>query len=473
MSRYEGPKHIDGQRTDPRDILSTSYLKLTNLRQLKVGEMKEVASEMNTAIERKIYKGKAYPTFLRPTSKETVKKLVNEGTFVIEVGGTRMRANHWKNDNGTLSQVGDKFEGRLKKDGKEATVFKSPEDFFDSLFDSMAGLVDKIKENPKIPLSIIFSFEGRPVETDQGLDYIVTRLSKGFIIPGMLNNSFITLLNNYLKDKHGITEHRKMALFNDTAILSTKNIGTVVGTGFNYALKVQISKLREILGKEFARKEGWQDNEFMIVNIEAAEEGIIGKYMGINNPRSMLSRVDAGSENRGHALEEKVISGKYLGESLKIILSDLNKISLGRAVKGLDHNAIISSADLSNILEGKWDSISSLYFNPNFRNVIKGICEILRDRAAFTLSSLIVGGLDFTGDISLDALVEGSLFWNLPGFKEKVAEGIKILEGDQFEIKFTNTVQESDGNEKSASQYFGALAGMQFFHDFEKRKIAA
>jgi hexokinase len=456
---------------ETREFLLDRYLDVVDLRPPKLVSMRKIANEMQIAIGKKIKKGTAYPTFLHPTSQEKIKEFSGKETIIIEIGGTNMRSNNWKNVDGLMiPQVGE-LKGQLKKNDQATTTFDSPEDFFDSLFNSMPGLIDTIKKNPNALLSIIFSFEGKPVETDQGLDYIVTRLSKGFIIPGMVEQpgmaqaGFITLLNQYLKEKHEIQEPRKMALFNDTAILA-KKIGLVVGTGYNYAINMKVGKLREILGPNFAK--GWDDEEEMIVNLEAANMGgIATKFAGERNPNSIFSRVDRKSTNSGQAQEEKLIAGGYLGQSLKEVLLDLNRITRGKAVVGLEDDTIIRSSHLTNILkDGESEDPLPFRINPNYRAMIKAICTVIRDRAAYNLASLLVGGIEFTSSASLEALTDGSTFWGLPGFREKVTEGIRMLKGPNFEVIFTNT--KADTN--LGSQYYGALAGLQYFHDRQERE---
>lgn len=420
--------------------------------------------------------------------------------IVVEVGGTNMRAIMYRVKDGQLDSTGIYHDFPIKgkltdKARNEKTVFKNSDDFFNHLFKALPNLKKIIKENPDALLSIIFSFPGQPTEIECNLDYEVGRFTKEFDIPGMEYNNFIPLLKQYL-EKHKITAPGKIALFNDTAILPRKgdNVGLVVATGYNYALLMSVKQLREILGPQFAQ--GWDEDERMIVNVEAGNLNLAQKYAGDNNPNSIFSRVDARSSKPGEALDEKLISGKYLGEALKCVLEDLNKITNGQAVKNLKPETKIKAEHISSILEDDWATELSPamkkafkegryqgnyekneWFLPfkvdrRYRSIVKEACRLIKVRSAQIAASMVVGGLDLAQANGLSANIEGPVFWNMPGYKEEFAYGVRSLKGDTYPIRYENAKNPESyrlGITEFGSLYYGGLAGLGYLQDAEKR----
>lgn len=459
------------------------YFRSVDLKSPTLVEMKSIAQETQIAIKTRLAKHKTtYPTYLRPLQPDILTNCEGKKNIVIEIGGTNMRAILWGvGKNGKLIPIngGPIFQEKLSNKSEEKKSFESTDAYFDYLFQSLPGLFTLIKANPDALLSIIFSFPGQPIEGKNGLDYKIGPLRKGLKVKHLEKNNFIPLLNKYLENKYRITP-RKMVLFNDTAVLLEDNIGLVVGTGYNFALKMMVVQLREIFGPKFAPS--WKNNDWMVVNLEAGSIGVAQKYAGARNRGSIFNRIDR-SDRPGTAQDEKIVSGLYLSRALQFALEDLNKITVGKAVGKLDQNIPIEAEHISMILNDDWsgdisaqfsdDKQSKLYLpfsvNGQYRAIVKQVCEIIRDTSAKVVASMLVGGLDLTGETKLEANVEGSLFWHMPSYKRLVVKYIKQLKGADFPIEIKNAKERKDNFSAWGSLYYGGLAGLQYFYNAEQR----
>jgi len=394
-----------------------------------------------------------------------------------------MRAALIEVKNGKSTIIGKGIdEGKLTDvtTGDETTTFTSATDFFDHVFKALPNLEKMLRGNTEAALSIVFSFPGIPKEVEGGsLDAYVPYLTKGFVIPGLDKNNFMPVLNQYLKAKE--LGEKQQIIFNDTPILVSgdANIGLVVGTGYNFAVKMKAGRLREIKGSDFAP--GWDNSDEMLVDIEA---GGIDQVAGLiyqeaaergQSDKSIVSMIDAALslDERGKQMDEKLVSGKYKGLELQEILFMLkrqNLIQTEISAPGREENwwkAEDFSAILNNIWDGDKVSADVKGILPADRTVVKEVCEIIRDQAAQIIACHLAGAAKVTGDRSVVAIAEGSLFWLTPGFKDKVVEYLKQLGIDS--VEFTRAGEEGD---HAASMKRGAIAGINYIEIHTPRERA-
>lgn len=461
-----------------------AYFEKVGLKILSADQMVKMSFQAGQRIEERIKQGKAYPTFLRPSNTEILKQCENQETIVIEVGGTNMRSSKWKVAGGDLTSSKLSNGKLLDENKKEKKKFADSDEFFDDLFNALPKLKDLIKNNPEATLSIVFSFPGQPVETEDGLDYRVAKdLTKEFEIPGLNDSNFIQILNKYLKDKCKITP-KKMALFNDTANLLENNLGVVIGTGFNFALRMKVKQLRNILGKQDFAPD-WDEEEYMIVNTESGDLGVAQNFFRIDDPNSIINRIDQRSSKKGEAMDEKLISGMYLREALRLVLEDLGIVNKGDVVP-------IEAEHISLILADNWRTEmpqwmqrlvkAKSYFgkekphetylpfkvDKKYREFVKQACERIKNISEQVSFSLIKGGLDLAKEIEINANIEGSVFWHMPGYHEGFKNFAEEIFGDD-KVEIKNAKSEKSHN--LGSQYYAAVAGLQYFHDLKKRNI--
>jgi len=429
-------------------------LKELVLRKLELDEIRAIVDNFGQTIEKRLQTGLSIPTFLKPPPENLI-TLEGKKTIAMEVGGTNMRAGigqvingQFKFEETTLGQLRD--EKRQKK-----TKFKSVDDFFNNLFHALPKVAGWIKNNPNLPLSIIFSFPGKPVEQEGSLDCLVKALTKEFEIPGMIGSNFGELLNKYLRDHQIINqgEKRQVAIFNDTPILVKKDFGLVVASGYNFAIKMTVGRLREIKGVDFAP--GWRNDEEMIINLEAGGLDLASSnFYDRKNKRSLLYWLDHTSQKLGAQLDEKQTSGDYLGKAMQIALTVLNHSQDGIDVN-LDRVKEWKSDYVSHILAKEWDKLPFRPAEKDYAKITK-ICEILKNRSAQIVASHLAGAAKMLGLNEITVTAEGSVFWKMPGYKELVEIYAKEL---GVKANFEKAADESE----FASLERGAITGLNYF----------
>jgi len=439
------------------------------VRRFDINQMRQIAGGVQESITQRIFDRRSIPTFLK-ASPDNLKDLEGRETIVLEVGGTNMRFAHIKIVNGKPEIVGNEFGcGKLLDEkGDEKKKYGSAKEFFDQLNDVLKrkdenpDFEEILRKNPNAALSIIFSFPGIPEEIPGGsLDSLVPYFTKGFDIPGLERNKFMQVFNKYLKEKE--LGEKQQVIFNDTPILiaGDANIGLVVGTGYNFAIKMRVGKLREIK-KEPNFAAGWDENDEMLVNIEAggidsasalmyqkaAEQG--------RSDKSIITILEKAlpPEEQRKQMDEKRVSGKYKRLELREILEQLKLIDSGTLEEW-------KAEDVSAILNSQWDDekvnerIKSI--NVVDRQNVKEICEIIRDQAAQIVACHLAGALDVMNDRHIKAITEGSFFWKTPGFKESVENCLRALEVKKIEFIPAGVDGDNTGSMKRA-----AVAGINY-----------
>ncbi|MCL4374917.1 hypothetical protein M1523_03575 [Patescibacteria group bacterium] len=436
-------------------------------------EMIGLASRVRQEIIDRLQHSQSFPTFLRPVPAD-LSQFEGKQTIALEVGGTKMRAGVVTVDQGKAEPTGEMLEGRLTdQSGQPLTRFADPTDFFDHLFIALPNLAQLIKDDPEAALSIIFSFPGVPTEQPDRLDCRVTGLTKGFVIPGMIGANFVELFNQYLIDK-GITDRpRRQTVFNDTPVLISgeANIGLVVGTGYNFAVAVPVGKLRQILGPDFAPE--WDDRETMLVNVESGAIDLATRLLdpeylnGDVRSTSIIAQLDnlLPVEEKGKQMDEKLVSGKYKGLQLQLILSQLSQASLiNSRTMPQDAESGWKTELVSSILEGKWNTDWGI--DEADRATVIQVCEIIRDQAAQVVASHLAGAVELTDQLRVKAVAEGSMFWKLPGFKDKVEAYLAELGISTVHFAAANDGMSEAGQSKAefASLKRGGVAGLAYWY---------
>ncbi len=163
------------------------------------------------------------------------------------------------------------------------------------------------------PLGFTFSFPIRQLTINRGklIDW-----SKGWSAAGVEGRDVVALLNAAFS-REGVSGVRAVSLNNDTtgtqvarAYLAREcDAGYILGTGTNLCYREKTAAIRKPLGA--------YDGEFMIINTESGN-------FNIDLPRNAVdARLDAESENPGDHWEEKMVSGKYLGEIVRLVAAGL------------------------------------------------------------------------------------------------------------------------------------------------------
>ena len=187
---------------------------------------------------------------------------------------------------------------------------RNAEMLFGALARSVKMFLVELGGGASRPLGFTFSFPIRQHSIDRGELIVWT---KGWSAEGVVGHDVVALLNEALA-REGVADVRAVSLDNDTtgtqmarAYLDPAcDVGCILGTGTNICYRERVERIRKPLGPYAGAS--------MIVNMES---GGFDKAL----PRNRFDeRLDAESENPGSQWEEKMVSGKYLGELVRLIV---------------------------------------------------------------------------------------------------------------------------------------------------------
>lgn len=310
-----------------------------------------------------------------------------------------------------------------------------------------------------IYVGLTFSFSVNQTSLNRGT---LQSWSKGFDCPGLLgtNADIVEVLQEaFHRRRHRIIV---TALVNDTAgtLLACSyqepscKIGVILGTGTNAAYY----ETREALTKwgTLAHEDPNLPFTEMIINTEWAE---------FDNERVILPitqydlHLDAETNSPGDSIFEKLISGMYLGEIVRLVLADLHSqgiifgefsledaditrrailqpysfngetMSLIVADTTPDHTVVAQT--LADFL-----SVPTAIISADDLVTVQAICSLVGTRAA-RLSAVGVAAIFrrrpelLEKDQGSTVAVDGSLFENYPGWVETMKETLKDLLGEK------------------------------------------
>ncbi|XP_029787667.1 putative hexokinase HKDC1 [Suricata suricatta] len=257
---------------------------------------------------------KMLPTFVRaiPDGSEN-------GEFLsLDLGGSKFRV----------------LKVKVSEEGKrnvqmESQFYPTPNEIIrgngSELFDYVADcLADFMKtkglKHKKLPLGLTFSFPCRQTKLEEG---ILTSWTKKFKARGVQDTDVVNCLTKAIR-KHKDIDVDILALVNDTVGTMMTcayddpycEVGVIIGTGTNACYMEDMSNIDLVEG----------DEGRMCIN---TEWGAFGDDGVLEDIRTEFDReLDLGSLNPGKQLFEKMISGLYLGELVRIILLKMAKAGL-------------------------------------------------------------------------------------------------------------------------------------------------
>uniref|UniRef100_A0A158R5I8 Phosphotransferase n=1 Tax=Syphacia muris TaxID=451379 RepID=A0A158R5I8_9BILA len=261
---------------------------------------------------------KMLPSYVRsvPNGKETGNYLA------LDLGGTNFRVLSVHLDGNNAEMCGQIF--RLPS----SVMTGSGTKLFDHIAECMAKFLkeNNLIRSETLPIGFTFSFPCR----QEGLTRaILTKWTKGFCASGVENRDVVTLLHEACL-RRGDIDVDVVAVLNDTVGTlmacafkeNTCQIGVIVGTGTNacYMEKLdKCEKLKGFLGDEYPSNE-------MIINTEWGGFGDNGELDFLRT--EFDHEVDRNSINPRKQLFEKMISGMYMGEIVRVVLVHLIKRGL-------------------------------------------------------------------------------------------------------------------------------------------------
>ncbi|XP_029916093.1 hexokinase-2 isoform X1 [Myripristis murdjan] len=395
---------------------------------------------------------KMLPTFVRSTPDGTEK-----GSFLaLDLGGSNFRV--------LLVKVS--VNGKQKVE-MENQIYAIPEDLmrgngselFDHIADCLANFLDNLGiKNKKLPLGFTFSFPCQQTELDES---ILVSWTKGFKASGVEGKDVVSLLRKAIK-KRGDFDIDIVAVINDTVGTMMTcgyddhhcEIGLIVGTGTNACYMEEMRNLELVEG----------DEGRMCVNMEWGAFGDDGALEDLRTDFDL--EIDAGSLNPGKQLFEKMISGMYMGELVRLILVKMAKEKLlfqGQTTPDLLTTghfitsyvfAIENDKDKEG-LESAEQVLQSLGLNPSVEDCIatQRVCQIVSTRAAHLCAATLVAVLRQIRDnkaaerLRTTIGVDGSVYKNHPQFARRLHKMVRRLVPD-CDVRF---LRSQDGSGKGAA----------------------
>lgn len=385
-------------------------------------------AEMKQGLDGQESSLKMLPAFTQlPTGNE-------KGHFIaLDLGGTHFRVLHVNLLGDGKSQVEHSNKYVLPKPVIQGTGVELFNFIANSIKDSF--IQNNIDFNEKRDLGFTFSF---PVEQIDIANGILITWTKAFTASGVEGKNVVTLLEDALKHC-GVNNIRVAALANDTVgtIVAKSyqdlncSMGIIFGTGTNACYNekmINISKLK-----------GFQ-SENMVVNMEW------GNFNKLPiTPYDKL--LDKGTLNQGKQRLEKMISGMYLGEMVRLILSDLIEQKIifanckGKLIKndfGTKYMTLVELDTTENLDEiNEYLSTVGLHHATfDDRKLLKRVCTIVSNRAA-TLSSVAISAVISWMDPQLQKnhtiAIDGSLYEKYPHFKNTILHTLGLIYKDNSE----------------------------------------
>ncbi len=299
----------------------------------------------------------------------------------------------------------------------------------EQLFDFIAEKIGLIAmEKTLYRLGYTFSFPCCLMDTGKT---VLLRWTKEFSTRDVVGRDVGELLQNALR-RNGINNVQLEAILNDTvgtllaAAYQDKScdIASILGTGHNTSY--------------LEKNKRWCDRP-VIINIEA---GNFDKLKGSRYDRIL----DENSENPGRQLLEKMVSGRYLGELVRIVLNSFNKEGLifggnwGEAFVAKDiftakHICRIlgdGSRGLNVIDEVLQKDFSLIDTGLEERRLLREICGLLVERSAKLAAATYHGVIchqRFSCGTERTIAFDGSLFEKIPAYADVLESCLQELAG--------------------------------------------
>uniref|UniRef100_A0A8C2DN03 Hexokinase-2 n=1 Tax=Cyprinus carpio TaxID=7962 RepID=A0A8C2DN03_CYPCA len=294
-----------------------------------------------------------------------------------------------------------------------------------------------------------------------GTESILVCWTKGFKASGVEGRDVVGLLRKAIKNR-GDFDIDIVAVINDTVGTMMTcgyddhhcEIGLIIGTGTNACYMEEMRHLELVDG----------DEGRMCVNMEW---GAFGDDGALDDIRTEFDReIDAGSLNPGKQLFEKMISGMYMGELVRLVLVKMAKDGLlfqghttpDLLTTGHFQTSFISAIENNKSSEGLVSAeqiLRGLGLDPSPEDCVatQRVCQIVSTRAAHLCAASLAAVLrQIRDNKATDRLrttvgVDGSVFQNHPQFARRLNKMVRLLVPD-CDVRF---LRSEDGSGKGAA----------------------
>ncbi|KAL7080719.1 hypothetical protein ACQ4LE_000969 [Meloidogyne hapla] len=400
---------------------------------------------------------KMLPSFIRATSvgKES-------GEFLaLDLGGSNFRVL-------LISLHGDGKKGEMKH-VTYAVPQELQEGTGEQLFAHVAEclqsfMVDQgLSCNKTLPLGFTFSF---PCQQKGLASASLVAWTKGFSASGVVGKDVVQLLMDACRRKN-ITVN-VMALVNDTVgtMLACSffdpdcAIGLIVGTGSNACYMERLENIPKLKGLV-------SENDGLPAGIGInCELGAFGDDGRLDQYRTVHDRtLDANSINPRKQTFEKMISGMYLGELVRLVMVELFEAKLlfnGSAASSvLGRQGSFSTRILSEVERYVLESEKPLHKiglllsdngisspSPTDCAVVAYVCSLISSRSSNLCAVAMATILQRINRKRVAIGVDGSVYKAHPTFKDLLSTKIEALTDGKYEFKL---VLSEDGSGRGAA----------------------
>ncbi|XP_012276574.1 glucokinase isoform X2 [Orussus abietinus] len=405
------------------------------------------ASEMNKGIHEQVSSLPMENTYIPELPDGT-----EEGLFLsLDLGGTNFRVLLLELKNGEVIRQ-DVKKYHINHELRLGSGFV----LFDYLAECVSDFViSEGLQDVELPLGFTFSFPVKQHSLDTG---VLSTWTKSFNCSDVVNKDVVKLLRDALS-KRGDTKVKVVAILNDTTgtliqgacLDRNTSIGLILGTGSNACYLERADRVDHWETERHGEKE-------VIIDIEWGAFGDNGVLDFI--------KTDFDRENDANSLLvssytfEKYISGKYLGEVVRVILARLTKEKLlfeGNAsgsllTPGNLTTDLVSHIELDSVHGGRSNTRKVL---TNFGiaadeddlNIVQYVCEVASNRAALLVSICIATLLERLNKEEVAIAVDGSLYKHHPRLHGWMNQYISLL-APGYKFKF---IHAEDGSGKGAA----------------------
>jgi hexokinase len=336
--------------------------------------------------------------------------------IALDAGGTNVRAALVEFDD-----AGEPTIVRVERTGLPGAggVVVDRRTFFATLADLVGSL-----QSPGVPLGFVFSYPTRILPDRDG---VLLRWTKEVKAEDVVGTRVGHNLVAALQARHG-AQPVGVTVLNDTVAALAAGairisgtggaIGLIVGTGTNMAYFEQRAAIKKLPPDEAGPPE-------QAINMES------GNFDGV--PATCYDEaLDAASDDPGRQLMEKMVSGRYLGELCRRVLRGARGKNVlgGSIVDELAQPWTLGSADVAAALERTpvWQGpLAKL--EASQRETVTRLLRTVVDRAARLVAAGLAAVVDHLGLAAAPVAIvaEGTMFWQMPGFRETVESTLDEL----------------------------------------------
>ncbi|KAI0039975.1 hexokinase [Auriscalpium vulgare] len=385
-----------------------------------------------------------------PTGKET-------GDFLaVDLGGTNLRVCLVTlQGEGKFEMTQTKY--RLTEEQKQEDGQK----LFDFCAECLKTFVTTnledgtLKEGDTLPLGFTFSYPCFQEKIDHGQ---LIRWTKGFGAPNTEGRDVAAMFRESLR-KHNVPVELT-ALINDTTgtliassyVNPRTKIAVIFGTGCNAAYMEQVKDIPKI------KQLGIDPDAEMAIN---CEWGAFDSFEHEHLPRTKYDIIiDEQSNKPGEQAFEKLISGRYLGEILRLVICELiddGVLFLGQETYKIEIAYALDTAFLS-LMEsdpteellmiiGIFTHFFALETTLAERQFFRALAKLVGRRAARLSAcgiAAIVSKMNYLEE-GCAVGADGSLYNKYPGFADRVHEGLQDVFGDKGRNIVTYHAEDGSG----------------------------